>query len=320
MRLHNARLEEYARTLGGRREYRGDINAQIVCNGLGSDLRTLQGSGEAHITDGDLGELPAYFRPVALVNRTINPDVPRVQIKTAFDSVDLAFTISHGLWNLDPIKFTGNAISLQGRGTLDPQSNVDLRLEPLLGRDRFHLPIVSDLSLAASAPLLRVRVTGTLSHPDFSVEPLPLLQRDPVRSTAGRRGSPGRSDLQARPRCPSDRSSRRMAGVTRSRAVGFSGARPMAVSTIPSTQPAGPIEPPGNGAIPPLENGDRLTRDEFERRYDAMPNLKKAELIEGEVYHAVTGPAAIPRQTALPPQLLADPLRGQYAWRRGGRQ
>ena len=58
----------------------------------------------------------------------------------------------------------------------------------------------------------------------------------------------------------------------------------MAVSTTPSTQPAEPIEPPGNGAIPPLENGDRLTRDEFERRYDAMPDLKKAELIEGEVY------------------------------------
>ena len=36
--------------------------------------------------------------------------------------------------------------------------------------------------------------------------------------------------------------------------------------------------------IPPLESGDRLTRDEFERRYNAMPNLKKAELIEGVVY------------------------------------
>jgi hypothetical protein len=36
--------------------------------------------------------------------------------------------------------------------------------------------------------------------------------------------------------------------------------------------------------IPPLDNGDRLTRDEFERRYAAMPNLKKAELIEGVVY------------------------------------
>lgn len=38
--------------------------------------------------------------------------------------------------------------------------------------------------------------------------------------------------------------------------------------------------------IPPLENGDKLTRHEFERRYHAMPNLKKAELIEGVVYLA----------------------------------
>ncbi len=36
--------------------------------------------------------------------------------------------------------------------------------------------------------------------------------------------------------------------------------------------------------IPELENGDHLTRDEFECRYDAMPDLKKAELIEGVVY------------------------------------
>jgi len=34
----------------------------------------------------------------------------------------------------------------------------------------------------------------------------------------------------------------------------------------------------------PLESGDRLTRAEFERRYAAMPHLKKAELIEGVVY------------------------------------
>lgn len=34
---------------------------------------------------------------------------------------------------------------------------------------------------------------------------------------------------------------------------------------------------------PPLQNGDRLTRAEFERRYAALPNLRKAELIEGVV-------------------------------------
>jgi Uma2 family endonuclease len=38
--------------------------------------------------------------------------------------------------------------------------------------------------------------------------------------------------------------------------------------------------------ISPLENGDKLTRLEFERRYHVMPHLKKAELIEGIVYMA----------------------------------
>lgn len=36
--------------------------------------------------------------------------------------------------------------------------------------------------------------------------------------------------------------------------------------------------------VPPLENGDRLTRDEFHRRYEAMPENVKAELIEGVVF------------------------------------
>ncbi|PSB16628.1 Uma2 family endonuclease [Phormidesmis priestleyi ULC007] len=38
--------------------------------------------------------------------------------------------------------------------------------------------------------------------------------------------------------------------------------------------------------LPPLESGDRLTRTEFERRYAAMPDPKKVELIEGVVYVA----------------------------------
>lgn len=33
-----------------------------------------------------------------------------------------------------------------------------------------------------------------------------------------------------------------------------------------------------------LESGDRLTRDEFHRRYCARPDLKKAELVDGVVY------------------------------------
>ncbi|MBM3223451.1 MAG: Uma2 family endonuclease [Candidatus Tectomicrobia bacterium] len=45
--------------------------------------------------------------------------------------------------------------------------------------------------------------------------------------------------------------------------------------------------------ILPLEPGDRLTRTEFEQRYEAMPYLKKAELIEGMV--AMPSPVRLQR-------------------------
>jgi Uma2 family endonuclease len=52
------------------------------------------------------------------------------------------------------------------------------------------------------------------------------------------------------------------------------------------TAPKGRPTPQFPPAIPRLHNGDRLTRDEFIHRWDAMPELKKAELINGVVYMA----------------------------------
>ena len=56
----------------------------------------------------------------------------------------------------------------------------------------------------------------------------------------------------------------------------------VSTNTLQQAAPTDTLQPPA--ALPPLDNGDRLTRSEFERRYDAMPHLKKAELIEGVVY------------------------------------
>ncbi len=53
----------------------------------------------------------------------------------------------------------------------------------------------------------------------------------------------------------------------------------MGILTIPAVPGA-----TRDNALPPLENGDRLTRTEFESRYNAMPDLKKAELIAGVVH------------------------------------
>lgn len=56
-------------------------------------------------------------------------------------------------------------------------------------------------------------------------------------------------------------------------------------------QAAGTREARTNGALTrptrlPLETGDLLTRREFERRYEAWPEIKKAELVEGVVFVA----------------------------------
>jgi len=57
-----------------------------------------------------------------------------------------------------------------------------------------------------------------------------------------------------------------------------------ATTTMHETHPVPPVLPADSPAVPPLRDGERLTRDEFERRYAAMPHVKKAELINGVVY------------------------------------
>jgi hypothetical protein len=60
--------------------------------------------------------------------------------------------------------------------------------------------------------------------------------------------------------------------------------------------------------VPPLENGDRLTRAQFERRYRAMPDVKKAELIEGVVYM----PSPVRSRRHAKPHLILSTWLGYY--------
>ncbi len=179
--IRGAQLEEYARTIPGLQSYRGNINARLALDGLGSDVRSLHGGGEARVTHGDLGALPPMLRFAKVLSGVANINLspaerPHTPGKTAFDSADVAFVVNQGWTSFDPIRFTGNAFSLLGQGTLNPQGNLDLRLNVLLGRDRLHFGVLSDLSREASAPFFLVRVQGTPSYPLFFPEPLPLFK------------------------------------------------------------------------------------------------------------------------------------------------
>jgi Uma2 family endonuclease len=78
---------------------------------------------------------------------------------------------------------------------------------------------------------------------------------------------------------------------------------------------AASIAPAGQAVVQPLESGDRLGAVEFLRRYEAMPDVKKAELIEGTVYM----PSPVRLVHAAPDALIQTWL-GSYAARTPGTQ
>ena len=66
---------------------------------------------------------------------------------------------------------------------------------------------------------------------------------------------------------------------------------------------------PSEPTVPPLKEGDRLTADEFRRRYEAMPEVNKAELLRGIVYM----PSPVRFEFHTRPHSLATTWLGNYA-------
>ena len=165
--VSEADLHQYARDLKGHQTFKGLVSGFINVSGLGYDAHTITGRGLARVTQGDLGSLP-----VAL--RFINVMKFAKETRTAFDSADVAFQIHNGQTRIDPIRFFGNAFSLDGRGTLDVGGELDLKLRILAGRDAWHLPIFSDFTRELSGQILVVRVHGPVGSPSFKPEAIPL--------------------------------------------------------------------------------------------------------------------------------------------------
>ncbi len=199
--VEGADLQEYAKNLAGHQTFKGRVSGRADIDGEGYDLHTLRGSGYARVVDGDLGTLPFVLRFRNVLKLTENT-------KTAFDSAEVTARIKNGETTLKPVHLTGNAISLQGDGTLDVRGILNLKLEVLAGRDAYHIPLLSDITRELSGLIGAIRIEGPIASPSFRVVPLPpvaaqvrkgsLLRgnRDaapdsPVRSAGDRRGGFG---------------------------------------------------------------------------------------------------------------------------------
>ncbi|WP_165066323.1 AsmA family protein [Paludisphaera rhizosphaerae] len=169
VQLSGAQLQEYAKSVPGRQSYRGLLNAEATFSGQGSDVRTIQGRGEAHVVDGDIGELPFVLRYLRGFNNFLR--TPKTSGRTMFDSADLVFRIDSGNTHFQEIKLTGDAVSLRGTGTRDPSDKIDLTFDVAYGRNNFDVPILRE----ATGLLGKVKVSGTLSSPQYNLVPLPVF-------------------------------------------------------------------------------------------------------------------------------------------------
>lgn len=174
LQVNGLDLREYNRTVPGRQNVRGLLNGQVSIQGIGDDRKTLQGQGEAHLVKADLGELPAPLRPFRYLQLSAPWRLPPPS-RTAFDSGDVAFHIQDGRAMVDTIQLSGDAFSLDGRGTVDlTDTEMDLRLRLLYGRSRPRLGRFNELMREASGGIFDVRVTGTPSFPRITPEALPV--------------------------------------------------------------------------------------------------------------------------------------------------
>ena len=166
--LSQANLGQYAaENLTNHQKLNGKVLANVDLQGSRGQ-HTLVGTGDVHLTEADVYELPLVVSLLSIV-RAKAPGT------TAFTESDIVFQINGQHVLLNRIDLRGDAVDLSGHGelTLDGQTNpIRLELHTAVGRDR--LPIISGMFSEASQQIMKIHVTGAVDRPITRTEALPI--------------------------------------------------------------------------------------------------------------------------------------------------
>ena len=94
----------------------------------------------------------------------------------AFSKSDIDFHVQGEHVYFDPLNFTGDAISLLGKGEMNMQSELHLAFTAIVGRGDLPVPIVRNLFTGASQQFLVIYVDGPLHDPTMRKEAFPGLK------------------------------------------------------------------------------------------------------------------------------------------------
>lgn len=167
--LENADLATIVQELAPhQRGLTGKVFAQLELGGQHEARHTWRGNGRIHLREADIYELPLMVALLKLL-RIQRPD------RTAFTTSDIELKVEGDEVALERIDFSGDVVSLKGRGRIHHQQQIDLKFYPLVGREEWHLPVMRPLLGETGRELMLIEVTGTLDQPEIRRVPFPRL-------------------------------------------------------------------------------------------------------------------------------------------------
>ena len=202
--LRGAELQEFAKTQPGRQSYRGTLNAALELSGLGVNVRSVQGKGEAHLTQGDLGELPVVLQFAKFLNmQPVPPGLaaePR-QVGVRLGRRRVPGRQRRGDPRPDQVHRAAPS-ACRARASATPWGTSTCGSRSSTAATGYHLPIVSDVVRELSGQFFIVRIVGPSSSPKFEARaPAPGHEDEAAAGRAGRmRGLPGREPAPRRVR------------------------------------------------------------------------------------------------------------------------
>lgn len=167
--LENADLAAIAAELAPRQKgLIGKVNGLVNLSGTKQGKHTWRGDGQVRLFDADIYELPVMVNMLKLLS-------VRDPNRTAFTKSNIDFRVQGDDLELKRIDFTGDAISLKGRGRMTATREIDLKFYPQLGRDDAVIPLFRPINAEAGRQFLLVEVTGTLDRPQVTKQAFPRI-------------------------------------------------------------------------------------------------------------------------------------------------
>ncbi len=120
----------------GRQSLKGRIEAGVDLSGTAAGLHTLRGKGEIKLHDADIYRLPVLVALLKVLNFK-PPD------NSAFTTSDIKFQLDGEHVLLNNIEFSGDAISLLGKGEMNLNTDINLTLHSLVGAAIWNCPCSS---------------------------------------------------------------------------------------------------------------------------------------------------------------------------------